>query len=363
MSLKLKTLTATVGVTALAVSLAPMALAAPHPTRTLTDQVLLPSQISISHGRVYVADGGTSTLSRVLRNGKLKTLATGPQGGAGDLAGVDLSRSGRSIAYTWTNFAAGKSGLTVRTASDRVRTAQLFDYERLRNPDGKVRYGVPADASRCVKKAIAKATGGPATYKGIVDSHPYSVASLGKGRWAVAEAAGNDILTVDRWGAIRTLAVLPPQPLKITKRTAANLGLPHCTVGVTYRFEPVPTDVEVDRHGMLWVSTLPGGPEDPSLGARGSVYKVNPHTGKATRVATGFAGATNLAVAPNGTVYVAELFGGKVSVIRHGKVRTFQKIASPLSVEVKGWWLFVGTMAPMDENGPSGTGSILKIRR
>lgn len=363
MSLKLKTLTATVGVTALAVSAAPMALAAPHPTRTLTDQVLLPSQLSVNDGRVYVADGGTSTLSRVLRNGDLKTLATGPQGGAGDLAGVDVTRSGRSLAYTWTDFAQGKSGLTVRTAGQPERTAYLFDYERLRNPDGNVRYGVPADANRCVKKAIAGATGGPATYKGIVDSHPYSVASLGKGRWAVAEAAGNDILSVNRWGAIKTLAVLPAQPLKITKAIATNLGLPGCTVGVTYRFEPVPTDVEVDRHGMLWVSTLPGGPEDPSLGARGSVYRVNPHTGKAKRVATGFLGATNLAVARNGAVYVTELFGGKVSVVKHGKVRTFKQLGFPLSVEVTRRWLYVGTMAPMDENGPSGTGSIVKIRR
>jgi hypothetical protein len=122
----------------------------------------------------------------------------------------------------------------------------------------------------------------------------------------VADAAGNDILRVRADGTISTVAVLPPQPTVVTADAADALGLPDCAIGLTYNFEAVPTDVEVGRDGQLYVSLLPGGPEDPNLGARGSVYAVNPQTGATHQIATGFAGATNLALGPDGTIYVAE---------------------------------------------------------
>lgn len=37
--------------------------------------------------------------------------------------------------------------------------------------------------------------------------------------------------------------------------------------GAPHNFEPVPIDVEIGDDGMLYVSTLPGGPEGPELGA------------------------------------------------------------------------------------------------
>ena len=101
-----------------------------------------------------------------------------------------------------------------------------------------------------------------------------------------------------------------------------------------HRPEPVPTDVELGNDGWLYVTTLPGGPEDPSLGARGAVYRVNPTTGEVQLYASGFAGATGLAVAPNGTVFVAELFGNQVSVItKRGEVSTFADLPSPAGIE------------------------------
>ena len=89
-------------------------------------------------------------------------------------------------------------------------------------------------------------------------------------------------------------------------------------MGLDYWFEPVPTDVELGPDGWLYVSSLPGGPEDGSLGAQGRVYKVNPKTGKVKIVADGFISTVDVAVASNGDVYVAELFTGRIKQIKAG---------------------------------------------
>jgi hypothetical protein len=127
----------------------------------------------------------------------------------------------------------------------------------------------------------------------------------------------------------------------VTAENAAIVGLPECAIGLTYNFEPVPTDVEVGRWGILYVTTLPGGPEDPSLGARGAVYAVNPWNGDVWPVAGGFAGATNLAIGKHGTIYVAELFGGRVSKIVDGAPETVIELAQPAALEYANGKLYV----------------------
>ena len=156
--------------------------------------------------------------------------------------------------------------------------------------------------------------------------------------------------------------MLPAQPHKVTAGEAAGLGLPKCVVGVTYRFEAVPTDVEVGPHGMLYASTLPGGPEGPALGARGSVYVGT--RGPVPRPARDRVRRRDERRGePRWTVYVAELFGGQISVIRHGHVKKLVSLPGALSVE----WasrgvLYASTIAPTDENGnPTGTGSVVRI--
>ena len=159
----------------------------------------------------------------------------------------------------------------------------------------------------------------------------------------VADAGGNDILFVDGRGRVSTIAVLPPQGTTVTAEQAAAQGLPDCVAGATFNFEAVPTDVELGHDGSLYVSTLPGGPEDASLGARGSVYRVNAWSGRVKRVATGFLGATNLAVAPNGTIYVAELFGNKISKVSRRGVSTVVEVPNPAGLEWHRGRLFATT--------------------
>jgi len=129
----------------------------------------------------------------------------------------------------------------------------------------------------------------------------------------------------------------------ITAEIAAANGLPDCTIGLTYNFEPVPTDVEVAPNGTLYVSLLPGGPEDPSLGARGSVYTVNPRTGTTQKIAGGFAGATNLALGPGGTIYVSELFADRIAVVRGGTTVDTIALSWPAAVEYARGTLYAST--------------------
>ncbi len=327
------------------------------PTVTVVNSdVVAPFSLAVRKGKVYVADGGTGLVSRLVR-GKLKTIATGPTN-PGDVAGLAVSRNGRYLAYTATvDESHTKTSLEIRGPLGRRVHADLAGYEARINPD-KIRvYGVEKP-SKCVADTIGKIPDGPpVTYAGQVDSHPYAVASYGK-KWIVADAGGNDLLWVDRHGKVSTAAVLPRQPLYITKTIAKSLGLAACAVGVTYNFEAVPTDVEVGPDGYLYVSTLVGGPEDPSLGARSRVYRVDPATGHSTKVGDKLSGATNLAVDRTGHIYVAELFAGRISVLKDGRPQTYAELPSALSVETGARGsLWAGTLAG------KGQGTIVHITR
>lgn len=331
--------------------------ARPAPTVTvLSTAVVAPFQLAADRGSILVADGGLSTVTRLTRGG-LVPVVTGPQ--PGEVAGVAVNGRG-DLAYVASNYATGATTLTVKARHGGTRTVDLGAYEAARNPDARVSYGID-HPTPCQEEAFAPLGG--ANYTGIVDSHPYAVVAAPEGSWLVAEAAGNSILRVDRRGRISVVSLLPRQPLTITAAAAAAVGLPDCVIGAVYNFEPVPTDVEWGPAGRLVVSLLPGGPEDPGLGARGSVVSVDPRSGRVRTLATGFAGATNVAVADRGRIFVSELFGGRISVIEHGRVRPYVALASPIGLVYSHGTLFAGTLAPTDDEGnPTGDGTIVAIR-
>lgn len=327
------------------------------PTVTVLDRTLAaPFQLAEERGALYVADGGTSTVSRWTRKG-LVPLARGPQ--PGEVAGVAVNERG-DLAYTTTDYTTGGTTLTVQRRHGGTVVADLSGFERTRNPDSAVSYGIDHPTS-CQQQAFEPFGG--ATYPGQIDSHPYAVAPGRDGGWVVADAGGNDLLRVDRKGRVSLLTVLPRQASTITAQAAAALGLPDCVVGAVYHFEPVPTDVERGEGGRFFASLLPGGPEDASLGARGSVYGVDARSGKARKVAGGFLGATNLALGPDHRIFVAELFAGQVSVIDHGRVKPYVQLPGALSLVWLRGTLYAGTLAPTDDQGdPTGPGTLVAIR-
>ncbi|HWC24213.1 MAG TPA: ScyD/ScyE family protein [Flexivirga sp.] len=323
----------------------------PSPPVTLSSSVGAPFNLEVDGPRVLIADGGPGYVGMLSAGGTVAPVVTGVPGAAG------VATRGAWLAYTSTvtneeTFENTASGLHVRRPGGGTIYADTTAYEAAHNPDGMTAYG-PRSDDPCVTQAV-----GPRQSGGL-DSHAYSVASNGTG-WLVADAGANDLLAVSDDGAISTVATFPAQPKTITAAQAEALGMPACVAGVTYDFEPVPTDVEVGPGGSIYVTTLPGGPEGPELGARGSLWKVNPSTHSVTRIATGFAGATNLAIGKHGDIYVAELFGGKISVVNSQGVSTLVNLPGVVSVETAAnGTVYAGTMG-MDESNP---GSIVKIAK
>ena len=321
--------------------------------QVLSSDLTAPYQLDAAHGSIFVGDGGTSSVKKY-SHGRLSTLAQGPSDG--NVSGVAVNRRG-DLAYT--SSVGDENGITVSQLTVQPRygrsfTVDLKGYEAAHNPDAGISYGID-NPTEC--QAAAFEPLGGATYEGLVDSHAYAVTAAGRDSWIVADAGGNDLLKVDRHGRVSTIAVLPRQATTITAAAAAGLGLPDCVVGAVYNFESVPTDVEWAGRDLVG-SLLPGGPEDPSLGARGSVYRVSPSSGHASFVAGGFLGATNVAVGPRDRIYVAELFAGKISVIDHGTVKPYADLPGALSLVWSKGALYAGTIGNEDPPAP---GTLVRI--
>lgn len=228
-------------------------------------------------------------------------------------------------------------------------TADLAQYEIDNNLDSDVRYGLSeADAAAnpdCV--AQVEALGVPGSYTGAdveVDSHVYGLAVQGNTAY-VADAGANAVLTVNlTTGEISTLAVLPAHPVELTEDMAEAIGVPACA-GLTYAFEAVPTDIEVGPDGMIYVATLPGGPEDESLGRRGMVFRIDPVTGDAEVYASGLLSPTGIAFDGKGNLYVASLFGEGVYRIMKGSddATLFLPAMMAAEVDIRGSTLYVTT--------------------
>jgi hypothetical protein len=341
-------LAAVTGVGSAAASPAPQL----HVVTTLPGDFIAPLQFAVNGTRIYVADSAKSALFRL---GDPNPIATGPTPGtnpeaSGDLAGVD-ARNGR-VAFTTTEADHKNTYLTVLSHGKQVLKVNLGAYERWRNPDAGITYGAtePGRVGEACKAELAKA-GAPLSYPGQKDSHPYAVTGLSDGSWLVADAGANDILRVSRWGHISTVAVLPAQPVRLTTTIAAQLSAPSC-VGITYRFEAVPTDVEV-ANGHVYVSTLPGG-----AGGLGSVYTLGRHA-RPVKIAGGFTQATNLAVSPSGCIYVVELGVGIFTPGTHGP-KQVADLPGAAAVEWANGKLYASTAPAV--SGGTGPGQIVVLK-
>ncbi|MBG6180612.1 ScyD/ScyE family protein [Arthrobacter sp. CAN_A1] len=338
-------------------------LPTPGKTTTLADGLLSPLRIALGHGKsVDVAQSFGGTVDRVKSKGSIEQLDSMP----GYFAG-SVSRFGGTTYYTMTVGAgegvpeANESLLKSIDRKGNIRTiTDIAAYERVANPDGDTIYGFRDLDEECL---AAQVDLGPfARYSGAQDSNPYATVAFGR-HVLVADAGANAIFKVDQKGNVSTVAVLPAIPLEVTAEIAAALGIDPCAVGSTYYLEPVPTDLEVGWNGKLYVTSLPGGPEDPSLGARGSVFAVNAWNGTTRQVATGLTTPTGVALDKRGNLYVAELFANRISVVPHGssQAQLLLEATLPGDVELRGSTLYATTDVLPGEGTPP-DGKIIRVK-
>ncbi len=318
-------------------------------------------------GTVYVAQSFVGSITAIDRRGGASDVVTGNGTGVNGVAA-----GGHGSLYwleTGMDPAAPPVGVLKHRSKDgTVHTvADLAEYETTNNPDAGSSYGFQGldPACKALFPPVDPTDPGaisPDPQPGDVNPNPYAVALGEGGSVYVADAGGNVILRVSKQGDVNVVAILPPVPFEVTPQVQGALGLPDCTVGATYNFQPVPTDVEVGPDGMLYVSSLPGGPEDDSLGYRGGVFRVNPWTGDVTRVGWGLLGAVDLAIDEAGRIYVAELFGNSITRVGPDGNKQVAALTAPGAVEYSDGRLYATTGNGFASFGQP-VASVVTIRR
>ena len=249
----------------------------------------------------------------------------------------------------------GMSAASTRTATQRT-FGDFAALETEHNADGEAHYGFHNLPTAAQPSCLPEM---PAAYKGDVDSHPYGITVSGRTIY-VADAGANSVVSVDiETGKTETVAVLPPGRSRLRpKPRPPTTCRPAWWAGPTTssRYPPM---LPWGRTAGSTSSSLPGGPEDPSLGARGAVFKVDPDNGHVKLFADEIMSPTGLAVDDDGDVYVASLFGeGVLKIDRDsGKQSVVLSAGLTADVDLRGSTLYATVNAlprgPRDRHRPT----------
>ncbi len=238
-----------------------------------------------------------------------------------------------SLASPDGSFAVGSDGVSGRTLSD------IYVQETAAPPDVPLA-DLPVDQSGQLLHGgwlrgltpVADIAGYEAAndpdHQGA-DSDPYAVLRVGD-RVLVADAAGNDVLSVARDGTISTFAVFD----NITTGLCAGIPNDAGTSGC----DAVPTSLAVGPDGAIYVGGL--GALTPGAGR---VWKLDPKTGAIEQTWDNLTSVTGVAVGRDGTLYVSELMGaspdapGDVVRISTDGARTTQTVPFAAGLAVDRW--------------------------
>ncbi|WP_435743536.1 ScyD/ScyE family protein [Nocardioides sp. SYSU DS0663] len=338
---------------------APTAPARSADAQVVANRLVMPLSLAVgNNGAAYVSQNfpmgpdAPATILRVKKGKAPKVVARASEGR--EIGALDVTGPTVTFAVSWGE---NEGGIVRQLRKGKVSTlGDIGAAEEATNPDGDVTYGFSDLPEDCEVPPYLQ------PYPGVVETHPYATARSGSTVY-VADAGANAIFKI-RGGEVTPVGALPAVEVPVSAEAAEALDLPECVVGHTVALEGVPTDVEVGRDGQLYVSSLPGGPEDGSLGANGAVYRMDPGTGETTKVAGGFVSTTGVAVAPNGDLYVSELFTGRILKVAAGSEtpQLLRTAAMPAALEIKGSRLWATTNVMPGEDGPP-NGKVMRFRR
>jgi sugar lactone lactonase YvrE len=222
------------------------------------------------------------------------------------------------------SFAAGRGYVVIGLAANpdvRAQLAEPFGWVARFHANGRVTYTIDVSAH----ETQANPDGG------LVESNPNGLLA-DAGPRVVADAAANSLLSLDRLGQVSTIAVFPSRPqgrstdavptsvargpdgaLYVGELTGVPFtpgqaaiwrlapGQPpqlYCT-GFSYII-----DLDVDRHGRLYVLEHASAANGPFAGTPGQLLRVAPDcTRKPIR--TGLPAPTSVAIGPDGNPYIS----------------------------------------------------------
>lgn len=317
--------------------------------------------------RVALGPGNTAYVSQNF-GGQLTSVRKGTVTTLVDRPGIEIggvSTNHKDVYFTESSGGPGQEGpymatVNVLTKGKTRILADLAALEEKNNYDLNNAYGFQDLSPDCTAQIPAELAPIALPHGGEVYSHPYATAVSKSGRYVyVADAGANAIFTVDTRRNSVSATVLAPVVTPMTPELYASLVaqgflLPECVVGATFNAEPVPTDIELGQDGRLYFTSLPGSPEDPTLG---SVQRLDPASGAVKLIASGLTTPTGLALDKRGNIFVAELFAGRISLIPAGSstAKPFLDAVLPADVEIDGKYLYSTTNALPGEMGPDGT--------
>ena len=285
----------------------PPALAAPPATTVVAGGLDNPRGITAgADGRVYVAEAGTgapgSGRVTVIVHGTPRTLVGGlpsATAGEGDVTGP-------------TNVAVSPQGKLVGLvgAGPQMLDSRFNSLLRLQPGAAKSLADVQAFVDDHPDTTDINQPANP------TDSNPYGVAWVDATHYLVADAANNTLLMVGPAGSVRRLAKFPNQ-------VVSTAGVPNFPVPYVPA-EAVPTSVTIGPDGYAYVGELKGFPFTPgtsrvwrvSLSAHDVTCDPAATGGPCSVYLDGLTAVTGLDFGPDGSLYV-------VSFAKHGLLAFF----------------------------------------
>jgi hypothetical protein len=201
------------------------------------------------------------------------------------------------------SFAVGSDGVSQRSLHSPIYVQETYA------PPDALPAGIPGEQSGKLLKA--RPFGTPSIVADITayetandpdghgfDSDPYAVL-VRHHDVLVADAAGNDILRVDHHGNVSLFHVFPNVVNDITTAARGPAGS-----------DFVPTSLALGPHGDIYVGGLVG-----EIPGAGQVVKLDGRTGAVEQTWEGFSGVTGVAVGPDCSLYVSQLFATEANPI------------------------------------------------
>ena len=251
---------------------------------SIADDIILPAATPVfglstaPDGSYLVSDVGSGVFE--IRKGTSSPVSQLP--GATDVAAI-----GRGVMFAITSEGFGGDGRLYRVSRGSLREiADLLAFEEEENPDG-----------------------------GIVESNPFNVVVDNGGRALIADAAGNSLLAADQQGHVEWIATVPNELVSTDNAKeifgCPDSGAPACGLPSMLPAQGVATSVAIGHDGAYYVGEHKGFPA-PTGESR--VWRIKPGAHHAQCGASpdcevfadGFTSIIDLAVGPDGTLYVVE---------------------------------------------------------